>query len=255
VGDERTIRVVFERKREPSGCATAVLVVLAIGLAVEYWYVTVGLIGFALIMVVVLAQLEKKKLPRNRGPHDPWLNEVAVSLADLDLTEIGRNTGSQVGGTPIEADIVFADKRITIYAHLFKTDALARQAELALRAEPKVRKAIQKGRTAIAQDGRLLYLAKAKSKVVDEFRLREAMEAVRAIPLPPPLPAAPRPAAVTPSGQPKTSVKNGPPDSADLADLSADALEQLRRLGELKERGLLTEEEFARKKAELLRRI
>lgn len=255
MGNERTIRVVLENNRGRSGCGTAILVVLGIALAIKYWYVTLGVVVLCVIGVILEARQEEKKLARRSGPQDPWLNEVAVSLADLDLTEIARNTRAQLAGTPIEADIGLKDKRITVYANLLSSDALARQAELGLRAQPKVREAIGKGRTAIASEGRVLYVASTTSGVVDEFRLREVMRAVSEIPLPPPLQAPPARGVVQPSAKASPPVKDKPAGAAQFGALGTDALEQLRRLGELKERGLLTEEEFASKKAELLRRI
>jgi hypothetical protein len=257
VGDERTIRVVVERRRRRSRIGEALLVLIALGLAVEYWYISLAVLaGVGVIALVSKSRRGKQKAAVRSGRQDPWLNEVAVALADFDLTEIARNTGAQLGGAPVEADIGLSDKRITIYATLFGSDALARQAEVGLRAQPKVRESTLKGRTAIASEGRVLYVASTKSGVVDEFRLQEVMRAVGEIALPPSLP----PPAAQGIAQPIANASAPEKDrqqttSAQFGALGADALEQLRKLGELKERGVLTEEEFASKKAELLRRI
>ena len=47
----------------------------------------------------------------------------------------------------------------------------------------------------------------------------------------------------------------GAPAAAPSAPAPSDALEQIRKLGELKDAGLLTDEEFDAKKAELLKRV
>jgi len=252
VGEEQTVRVIVERRRRRSGVGKALLAILVVAFAVHYWYVSLALLGTAALSgLLVRSRGSKRRGIAASGPQDPWLNEVAVALAELDLSEVARNTGAQLGGAPVEGDIGLSDQRMTIYANLFASDALARQAEMGLRAQPQVRQSSANGRTAIVADGRILYVASAKSGVVDEFRLEEVRRAVDQIALPPalanqsaararPLGAAAAPALAEAHQQPA---------------VAPDALEQLHRLGELRERGLLTEEEFAAKKAELLRRI
>ena len=82
-----------------------------------------------------------------------------------------------------------------------------------------------------------MFVANGRGGVVDEFRLDEVVRVVGRIAVPPPLRPAPadsRPAAATPD---------------------PDVLEQLRKLGELRNAGVLTDAEFEAKKAELLGRI
>ena len=55
-------------------------------------------------------------------------------------------------------------------------------------------------------------------------------------------------ASIAPVGGPVRAQQDG-------AELSGDAVQQIRRLGELRDAGLLTEEEFSAKKAELLDRL
>jgi hypothetical protein len=124
-----------------------------------------------------------------------------------------------------------------MYVNLFSDQRLARQAELALRAKPEVRAAIANGRTAIRTEGRVVFVANGRGGAVDEFRLDEVVRVVGGIPVPPalkPVPGSSAPAARAPD---------------------PDALEQLRKLGDLRKAGVLTDAEFEAKKAELLGRI
>lgn len=249
---EQTIRVIVERRRHRRGLGKAIGAIVLIAFAVHYWYVSLALLALATVTGLIVRSRRPKPQPiRASGPQDPWLNEVAVALADLELAEVARNTGAQLGGAPVEGDIGLADQQMTVYATLFGSDALAHQAEMGLRAQPKVRKSTAEGATAIVADGRVLYVASAKSGVVDEFRLEEVRRAVGEISLPPPAAVRAQAPAQHAGGTPHYHPA-GPPQ---LGASGADALEQLRKLGELKERGLLTAEEFAAKKAELLRRV
>ncbi len=73
-----------------------------------------------------------------------------------------------------------------------------------------------------------------------------AMNAAQAQSTPPPQQYAPPPQAYAPPPQP-----SAPPPSAPAAP-PEDAITQLERLGALKAKGLLTEEEFAAQKAKIL---
>jgi hypothetical protein len=236
---QQPVRVVVEKRR--SGCGTWLAVLILLGLAIEYWYVSLSLLVLLVTFAVIANSQQKKKqavLAHHRpGPRDPWLNEVAIALADLGLNEIGRNTGAHVGGTPIDGDIGLQEKRLLVYINLFSDQRLARQAELGLRSKPDVRTAIANGRTAIKTVNRIVFVANGRGGVVDEFRLDEIVRLVGRIPVPPALgsPTA-RLGAVAPGPDP-------------------DALEQLRKLGELRKASVLTDAEFEAKKAELLGRI
>ena len=70
---------------------------------------------------------------RRSGPRDPWLNEVAVALANFGFVEGARNTGDPAGGVPIEGDIRLDADRLTAYVSLF--------APTSLRARPRSRSA------------------------------------------------------------------------------------------------------------------
>jgi hypothetical protein len=236
---EQPVRVVVEKR--PSGCGTWLAILILLGLAIEYWYVSLSLLVLLLTIVVIVNSQQRKKqaeLARHRpGPRDPWLNEVAVALADLGLSEIARNTGAHLGGAPIDGDIGLQGKRFLVYVTLFSDQRRAREAELGLRAKPEVRDAIANGEIAIRMAGRIVFIANAQGGVVDEFRLDEVVRVVGRLALPPSL--RPAPAPTGPTG-----------GSAD-----PDVLEQLRKLGELQKTGVLSEVEFEAKKAELLGRL
>ena len=134
-----------------------------------------------------------------------------------------------------------------MYVNLFGNDELARQAELGLRANPSTRDSVLAGRSEIKRTGRVLYVANGQGHAVDEFRLDEVMRTVEEVALPPPLP--------TPVAQTQTAKKSSMPTLASAPQPSPDALEQLRKLGELREAAVLTQSEFEAKKSELLRRV
>ena len=143
---------------------------------------------------------------------------MTVALADLGMREIARNTGTELGGAPMDGDIGLQTERFLVYVNLFSDQRLARQAELGLRAKPDIRAAVGNGRTAIRTAGRIVFVANGRGGVVDEFRLDEVVRVVGRIAVPPPLRPAPadsRPAVATPD---------------------PDVLEQLRTLGELRTR-------------------
>jgi hypothetical protein len=93
----------------------------------------------------------------------------------------------------------------------------------------------------------LLYVANGQGQAVDEFRLDEVMRTVDKIALPPPLQAP-----VPPNG---TAKKSSAPTLGSAPERSPDALEQLRKLGDLRNANVLTQSEFEAKKAKLLRRV
>jgi hypothetical protein len=258
VAHQQPIRVVVEKK--PSGCWGVFAVMMLIALAVEYWYVSLGIL-LLLVVIAAVAQCKQKQerdLAREKarhrpGPRDPWLNEVAVALADVGLVERARNTGAQVGGVPIDGDIGLDAERLSMFVTLFASDELARQGELAMRAMPEVRAAESNGHSAIKAQGRVLYTANGRGGIVDEFHFDELISVIDKISLPPPLPR--RSAAAVASGREGPSSRGGPPNVALLGAAEPDALEQLRKLGDLRAAGVLTDAEFDGKKAELLRRI
>jgi hypothetical protein len=253
VARQEPIRVVVEKKGGCfSGCGTVFGVLLLIGLAVKYWYVVVGILVLAVVAGVIAnsQQTEKAREAARRrpGPHDPWLNEVVVALADLGLAEVARNTGNQLGGAPMDGDVGLQTDRFLVYVNLFATHEFAREAEIGLRAQPNIRTAVSNGQTALKPVGPLLYVANGRGNVVDEFRLDEVIRTVGAIPLPPALSVT----TARTSGT-KTAATGGMRARARTTE--SDVLAQIRQLAGLRDAGVLTQDEFATKKADLLRRI
>jgi len=245
VSSQQPIHVIVEKKRVSSGCGTTLAVVLLLGLAIEYWYLALGLALIAVAAVLLRKSQERKKARHRPGPRDPWLNEVAVALADLGLTESARNTGAQLGGAPLEGDIGLEADKFKVYVNLFADSEQARQAQLGLNAKPETRDAVSRGASAIKTIGRVVYVANGRGGVVDEFRLDEVVRLVGAVSVPPPLDIASR-----------TPHQSAPPTShVGPAPSSPDTLDQLRKLGQLRAAGVVTETEFETKKAELLRRV
>jgi hypothetical protein len=238
VNRQEPIRVVVERKGGClSGCGTTLAVLLLLGLTIQYWYVALPIAVIVVVAMVANARTKRQQVARRPGPRDPWLNEVAIALTDFGLKEIARNTGAELAGAPMDADIGFQTDRFLVYVNLFSDQRLAEQAVLGLRAKPNVQAALQKGATAIRTNGRVVFVANGRGGVVDEFRLDEVVRVVSRIAVPPPL--HPR----------QTGV------AAAATGAGADVLEQLGKLGELRRAGVLTDAEFEAKKAELLGRI
>ena len=191
MAQQQPIRVVVERKGGCfSGCGTALAVLFLIGIAIKFWYVSVGLIVLAVVVGVIANSQQKQKAKeaarRRPGPRDPWLNEVAVALGELGLTEVARNTGSQLGGAPMEGDIGLQEDRLLVYVNLFANQELADQAEVGLRAQANIRNAVASGHTTLKTFGPVLLVANGRGGV-DEYRMNEVEHAVGEVPLPPAL--------------------------------------------------------------------
>src|SRR5579875_1377203 len=253
MAQQQPIRVVVERKGGCfSGCGTTLAVLFLIGIAIKFWYVAVGLIVLAVVVGVIVNSQHKQKAKeaarQRTGPRDPWLNEIAVVLGELGLTEVARNTGSQLGGSPMEGDIGLQEQRLLVYVNLFANQELARQAEMGLRARADIRTALASGHTTLKALGPVLLIAHGRGGIVDEYRMNEVEHAVCGVPLPP---ALGRP----PVQPPASSIVRSPALGGAAALAGADPLEQIRKLAELRDAGVLTDAEFAAKKAELLRRL
>jgi hypothetical protein len=225
---EERVRVIVEKK--PSGCGTALAVMLVVGLAIEFWYVSVAIVA-VVIGVVLLRAARQRELARHKpGPRDPWLNEVAVALAELEFEEVARNTGQQLGSVPIDGDIGLEAERLKVYVTLFSDQRRAKQAELGLRAKPEVRTAVSNGATAITTVDRVVYVASGRGGVVDELRVDEVIRVVGRLVVPPPL-------AATEMGTPGHNSQGLSGPGPAVASPGPDVLEQLRRLGDLRSAG------------------
>ena len=239
-------RLVVEKRR--SGCGTWLAVMILLGLAIKYWYISLAIAALVIAFALARAARPRELARHMPGPRDPWLNEVAVALADLGLTERARNTGPQLGGAPLEGDIGLHDDRFAVFVNLFATNELARQAEMGLRANPRIQNAMSKGHTVVKTDGRIVYVATGRGHVVDDFRLDEVIRLVGPISVPPPRQTV---SAATPSA----AGAHNAPSVAQLGATVPDPLGQLTKLGDLHRAKVLTDGEFEAKKAEVLRRI
>jgi hypothetical protein len=194
--------------------------------------------------------LARNPPPRSgRSPHDVWLNEIAVELADYGLTETGRNLDKEIGGAPLEAQLKLEGDNFVVFVMLFPNDELARQGEIGLRANPKIREAIAGGFTAIMTIDRALYLANGRGQLIDETRLGDVIELVTRQGIPPPAKTPTQPTAAASTPEPDATPEPKPTGSTEQI------LEQIRKLGELHGAGILTDAEFEAKKTELLKRI
>jgi hypothetical protein len=208
-----------------SGCSTTLAILVLIGLAIEYWYVALGIAALVVVAGAIVNAQKRQQARYRPAPQDPWVNEVTVALADLGLIEQARNTGAQLGGVPLGGDIGLQDKTFVVFVKVFATNELARQAETGLRANAKIHNAILRGRTAVRSDGRVLYVANGRGHAVDDFRLDDVVRLVGPInvpsPDPPspsrhdhrPEPRTPRPASRT-SGRSRPTRSNSSPSSA-----------------------------------------
>lgn len=252
MAQQEPIRVVVEKKGGCfSGCGTTLGVLLLIGLAIKYWYIALGIVALvALIGLIANSEQKCKAQEAARcrvGPRDPWLNEVAVALGELGFSEVARNTGSQLGGAPMEGDIGLREVRLLVYVNLFADPELARQAEIGLRVQPNIRDAVTNGHTALKTNGPVLLVANGRGGVVDEYRVNEVEHAVAEIALPPAF----KYRSGTASRQLATPSLVPQPETA----TESDPLEQIRKLAKLRDDGMLSDTEFEAKKAELLRRL
>ncbi len=232
-----------------SGCGTAFALLLLIALAVKYWYISLGIVVLVVAAGAIANSQQKQRAQeaarRRSGPRDPWLNEVAVALGDLGLSEVARNTGQQLGGAPLEGDIGLQEDGLLVYVNLFANPEIARQAEIGLRAQSNIRTAMANGQTDLKTDGPVVLVANGRGRVVDEYRMAEVEHAVAGVPLPPALKRqVVRPPSSLPGPLPHREpiVEGGP-------------LEQIQKLAKLRDAGALTDAEFEAKKAELLRRL
>ena len=245
------------QKKSGGGWLTVLGFLFLLGLTVQYWYVAVPLlvvlVGGAAAASAKQRKAQRELLARQQeaarhrpGPRDPWINEIAVALAEFGFTEYARNTGSQLAGVPIEGDIQLLAPQLSVVITLFATAGEAHEAEIGLRAKPEVTTAIRDGTSVARAVDRVLYTANGRGGLADEFRLNEVIQLVQAIPVGPPrIPSgAPAPTPVLPAARP-----------AMAASAAVDVLDQIKRLGELRASGVLTEAEFDAKKAELLRRF
>jgi Short C-terminal domain len=235
------------------------MVITVAVIAVHFWFLSVPVLCVGGGLAIRRHQRHKQIARRQPGPRDPWLNEVVVAVADLDFEEQERNYTDVYFGVPLEGYVELRRQRLTVDVVLFANQVQTRNAEMAMRAEPTIRGEIGREMAAIHNGGRVLIVARTKMGVVDEYDFGEIVRLVGEIPLPPPLSLTYR---VAPGGRRTVEVAGSRTPTAMLprptpppVARDQDAIDQLARLGRLRASGVLTDEEFQAKKAELLQRI
>lgn len=163
---------------------------------------------------------------------DAWFEELTPVAAAFGVEETARMTGDQIGGVRFLGDIAFTANEFEVWVNLFPDSDRARRAEEGLLSRPKMKAAIDQGGTVIQRVDHVVFVGTGRGTALDQDRFKAFAERV---------------SEVSPPGV------SAPP--AQQADGSTDVLEQLRKLGELRDSGVLTDEEFQAKKAELLKRI
>jgi hypothetical protein len=208
------------------------------------------------------APLELTPVP---NPYDQWLNELAGEFDDRGFAVTGRNLDQTCFGIPVEAQLrVRQEPNFVFYVTLFASADLARSAHEARR-DRKARRAISGGYTVIDVEDRVLFVANGKGARVDLSRFASAVSAVvdagPAEPSAAPLEAEESPTPIaTHNSEPSSAASaqsSEPPSEAvsESGEAPTDPIEQLRRLAELRDAGVITESEFDAKKTELLSRI
>lgn len=225
------------------GCASVFALLLIIGLAIKFWYIACMLLFFVAVSIYRARYRERKAKRHRAGPADPWLNEVSVALADLGLAEFSRNHTGAIGGVPVLGNIVVRNRYLAVDIAMLGSAQATHRAKIALRTNSITRDDLTRGRRAfIARDG-VAFFASGRRGVVDEALLDEVVRVVDRLPVD---------ILAAPSPTPAAALR---PSSPGANPVSEDAIKRLRQLSELHRDGTLTDDEFAEKKAALLKRI
>lgn len=239
----QTVQVIQKNEGCLSGCGTIFAVAVVIALIVTYWYVAIPVAVLAAAAGLYFWNRQRQQLPPPQaGPLDPWLNQLATRLSVKGYAEQTRNTGPQLEGIPMEGDLVVEGEGMRIYLNVFSDDYAAGRAASKLRGRADVQQAMVAAQSAVLSHGRMLVLARPLAGSLDTDRVENVMELVADMP-PPSAPREPE----------RAALPRPDPDPAPQAQ--ADALEQLQKLGDLRDKGIVTPEEFEAKKAELLKRL
>ena len=177
--------------------------------------------------------------PRQRPRACIWAcDAMSHASSELPVRDLSR------AGVTERPEVVLAD------AGYWPTQ----QAELGMTANAQVRNAISQGYTALTTVDQVAYVANGRGHAVDEFRLDEVARVVGRITVPPPLAPSLGRLAASPAA-PSAAPQPAPSAVRQFGAPGPDALGQLRRLGDLRTAGLVSDAEFEAKKAELLRRV
>ncbi len=234
------------------GCLTFFAVLVVIGLGIRYWYIAVPILIVGATFAYYQWDQNRKRAgrvpPPTTGIVDPWIDQVRHQVAALGFTEQTRNTGALLGGVPLLGDGAFVCGSTQIWANLFSTSQQAEAAAITLRDQQNFREGMANGYAQIQVQGRVLYTAFGQGQPLASDSLHSFIAAAAASP--PPGSTEPSQTALHAA---ESSTSTAEPGS--VSGSSIPITQQLRELGELRDRGVLTEAEFQAKKAELLKRM
>ena len=163
-----------------------------------------------------------------------------MRMAQEGFSERTRNTGRTLKGLPLQGDLVLEGNNMKVIVNLMPDDYSAGQAANKLRAERKVQDAMTAGLSAILNQGRVVLIANPTKGKLEAEEVERAIETTSSVAAPADIEGKGRQIAAPPSPPPQEQ---------------ADLLEQLRKLGELRDQGVVTQEEFEAKKTDLLGRL
>ena len=180
------------------------------------------------------------------GPQslDMWLTKVSDKLHEIGFVETTRWTDETFGGEKVSASISLTQPTGRVFVLLFVSVADATRA-CGSGLPDGLTKAVQQGITALTTRGRVVIMAHNPYGVRTDA-LEHWANITSEIELPSTAEVAPPPV-----GE-EASAASSPP--AQLRQ-TPDPLDALRKLGELRDAGILTPEEFEAKKTELLKRV
>jgi hypothetical protein len=129
-----------------------------------------------------------------------------------------------------------------MFVNVFGSPSLAMQAAAKLKAKADVQAAMTAGQSAVLSQGRIVFVAGSSGYPLDIDRVEHIVQKAGEVPLPGALP------------QHEASRQIASPPTQHV-EAQTDVLDQLRKLGELRDNGVVSAEEFEAKKAELLKRL
>jgi hypothetical protein len=236
-GQNVQVTQVVQNKGCLSGCGTVFAILIVVALVTTYWYVAVPVAVLAVAGGVYWYYRQRGELPApHAGPQDRWFDQVVARLDSLGFSEQTRNTGPHLVGVPMEGDLCLDGDGLRLFVNVFSNTGQANQAAEKLQMKSDFKQSIATGHTAVIVRDRLVYVASGLGGPVNSNALNRAMKAV---------------------GEPLSSTPGEPAqiEAPPTARADADVLDQLRKLGELRDSGVLSHEEFEAKKAELLKRL
>jgi hypothetical protein len=232
---------VVENKGCLSGCGTLFAVLLVVGLIVTYWYVAVPIAVLAAGGGAYFYFKRRGELPAPQpGAQDPWLDQISSRLGALGFSERTRNTGQQLEGVPLEGDICLDADDMRLFVNVFRIPSHAEQVSDRLKSKANIQAAMTGGQSGVVSQGRVVYVANGMGDRLQSARLESVIKTVGEV--------APPTVGEEPQRELAPATRSGP-------ETQIDVLDQLQKLGQLRDTGVLTKEEFEEKKSTLLKRL